>query len=71
MAILHLLLFLFYSETTSFITFLQGFRIFKNIRHLKLEVGATRRLNGTSKSEQTDTQTHKHTDRHTYGQIGV
>ena len=53
---------MFKSETTSFHYFPQGFRISKILDIQLREVGAKRRLNGTSKVNR---RTHGHTDRHT------
>ena len=55
----------FQPETTFFITFLQGFQIFKILDIRLWEIGAKRRLNGTSKvNRQTHGHTHGHMDGH-------
>ena len=64
----------FYSKTTFFITFPQGFRIFKNIGHLTSRNGGKKMFKRYLKSKhtnthtntQTNTQRDKHIDKSTY-----
>ena len=55
---------LFKSETNSSITFPQGFRVSKTFGHPTSESGGKKKFKHYLKSEQTDRQTHRHTETH-------